>query len=294
MKNEKDSNVTGAGEIIETVLNDIDKRKPNEIIGLPTGFLELDGMLSGLQDGNLIVAAGHPGTGTTALALRIAEHLSIDKEIPTLYFSMGLGKERLIERMLLGRALIDLREAREGKIDSEDKDSIKKTSKEISKKPLYVDDTDRLDPGELRDTASRLKNKEGIGFIVVDSLQLMRLGKKIDLKEKDFAEIARVLKMMARELNLPVLLLVELSFELIRDDEERVAPRLADLGEAIGVERYADVLMLLNREGYYGFCPPDSKRTEIVISKNRNGAIGSVYLDFHDVFARFEDLDRLF
>jgi len=289
-KKESGNMVSGVEEIIKTVLNDISKRKDNEINGLPTGFAELDKMLSGLSDGNLIVTAGHPGVGATAFALRIAENLSVDKDVPVLYFSMALGKERLIERMLLGRADINLRRAQQGISECKDWDLLKKTATEISEKPICIDDTSRLTPSELQNRTKKLKNLKGIRCIMVDFLQAMRSAEKIDLHEEEFAEISRSLKLMALELNVPVLLLAELSFDLIRQEEESAKPRLADLGKAIIVERDADVVMLINREGYYGCCPPDSQFTEILITKNRNGSTGMVGLNFHKEFARFENI----
>ncbi|RKY09733.1 MAG: hypothetical protein DRP65_07475 [Planctomycetota bacterium] len=289
-RKETGDTVSRADKIIKTVLSDISRRKDDGIKGLPTGFSELDKMLSGLSDGNLIVVAGHPGIGTTAFALRIAEYLGIDKNIPVLYFSMALGKERLLERMLLGRAGIDLHKARQGKLEGEDWNLLKRTASEISKKPIYFDDTSRLTPGELRNKVITLKSEKDIKCVIVDSLQLMRLEKKIDLHEEEFAEISRSLKLMALELNVPVFLLAQLSFDLIRQEEERAKPRLADFDEAIIAERYADVLMLINREGYYGYCPLDSKYTEIMITKNCNGPTGMVGLNFYEEFARFENI----
>jgi len=197
-------------------------------------------MLSGLNNGNLIAVAGHPGIWTTAFVLKTTENLSVDKDVPVLYFSMDLGKERLIERMLLGCAHIDLQKARQGKLDKQDRTLFEKTASEISGKSIYVDDTSRLSPSELQNRARKLKDLKDIRCIVVVFSQAMRLEAKINLHEKEFAGISRGLKLMALELNVPVLLLTELSFDLIQQEEERAKPRLADLGEAIIVERYAD------------------------------------------------------
>jgi len=170
MCNKKESGkmVGGVDEIIKTVLSDISRRKDDGINGLPTGFSELDKMLSGLSDGNLIVVAGHPGIGTTAFALRIAENLSVDKDMPILYFSMGNGKERLLERMLLGQAKINLRRAHQGKLENKDWDMLKRTASELSEKPIYIDDTSRLTPSELQNRTKKLKSLKGIRCIIVD------------------------------------------------------------------------------------------------------------------------------
>ena len=282
--------VNNVGEILKTVLSDIRTQIDGSIKGLPTGFFELDRMLSGLNQGNLVVAAGHPGVGTTSFALRISEHISVDKDMPVLFFSLGVCKEKIVERMLLGRAHISLLEAREGKLEKKQWQILNKSSSQVSTKPIYIDDTSRLSPSELLYRAGKLKQLKGIKCIVVDFLQNMRLENKIDLHEKEIAEISKGLKLMALELNIPVLLLVQLSFDLIRAEEDRCEPRITDLGEAISVERYADVLMLIHREGYYGSCPPDSRYSQVIIVKNCNGSTGLIGLNFYQEFARFENI----
>jgi len=284
--------VADLSQTMAKVIENLRLRKDKTLHGLPTGFAELDEMLSGLNNGNLIVVAGHPGIGKTSFALQISEQLAVDKDIAVAYFSMRLSVEQLIERMLLGRRHISLRSARRGELIKSDWDRIEKTASEISKKPIYVDETSRLTLTELRYKAELLKRQKDIRCIIVDCLQAMRSESNIDLVANDFAEISRSLKLMALELNVPVLLLVQLGFDLIRQEEERAEPRLADLGEAIIVERYADVLMLINRESYYGFCPPDSTHTEIMITKNRNGSTGMIGLNFNEDIARFENLTK--
>ena len=203
---------------------------------------------------------------------------------------MGLSKEQLIERMLLGRAKINLKIARKRSLEKQELDIVKKIASTIEKKPLYVDDTSRLTVSEIRDRTEKIRSSKEIKYVVVDFLQAMRSESNIDLQEEDFAEISRCLKLMALEFKVHVLLLVELNFDYIRKEEERTQPRLADFGKAIIVERFADVLMLINRENYYGYCAPDSTFTEIMITKNHNGPTGMVGLDFYDEFARFENI----
>ncbi|MBN1550842.1 DnaB-like helicase C-terminal domain-containing protein [bacterium] len=282
--------IASAGNITNAVINSVSKRKKGTISGLPTGFSELDRILSGLNKGNMITVAGHPGIGTTAFALRLAEHLSIDNNIPALFFSMELEKEKLIERMLMGRAKVNLRKANEGDLEANDWDIIQNTASVFIKKPMFIDDTNRLTFSELKENTKEFKTSHNIQCIIVDYLQAMRAEKSIDLSSTDYADIAGGLKWMALELNIPILLLVHLSFDLIRADEEGCQPRVADFGETIIVERYADVVMLLHRENYYGYCAPDSNSAEIYITKNRNGPTGMVKLSFHDQYARFENL----
>jgi replicative DNA helicase len=282
--------ITNANKIIQTVLCDIKHRKNGRIKGLSTGFFNLDPLLSGLCDGNLIAVAGHPGIGTTSFALSISEHLSIDQGIPVLYFSMETAKEMLIERISVGQAGVELYKASKGRLDKKECRMLDKAALKISKMPLFIDDTSRLAPSEIADKVKILKKSEGIKFVVIDFLQAMRLPEKIDLHETDFAVIANSLKLMALKLNIPVLLLAHLNFDLIQPKEEAIKPRLADLGEAISVERYADVLILIDRYKYYSSSAPDDTCTDIIITKNRNGSTGVVALNFNEKCARFENI----
>jgi len=288
--NETGHTVGAAGEIIKDVLSNISNRKDNEINGLPTGFIELDKMLSGLNKRNLIVVAGHPGVGTTAFALSITEHLSIQKNIPVLYFSIQLSKEQLMERLLLSHARIDFHKARRGELDKEEWDRVNKSANLISSKPIYIDETPGLKCKEIEAKYKELIKHKNIGCVIVDFLQTMRVEGRLDLDEKGMKQISGGLKMLSASIDTPIVLLAELNFDLYHEEDEKCCPRLKDLGDAAIVERYADVIMLIDRKDYYGYWPPDDGHTEIEVLRNRKGPTGMAAINFECEFARFENI----
>jgi len=277
-------------ELIKTVLSDMRQREFGKFVtGLSTGLENLDWVLSGLRNGNLIVLAGHPYIGKNSLAITICNNLAIKKDIPILYFSMERAKEQVMEQMLLTYSRLELIKAVHGRLGEKEWDRLDKAASEIGKKPIFINDTARLAPLELREIAKTVTKSKGIKFIVVDNLQAMRLPDKIELDEKDFAEISSNLKLMALELNIPVMLLVQLNFDWIKA-EDVVEPRLADFGKAISVERYADVMMIINRSKYYDAGPPDDTSGIISVRRNNNGSTGEVHLNFNEKLRVFEDI----
>ena len=291
MSNEEQA-IVRADKLLGAVMKRIHSYGDKGPRGLATGFTSLDRILrSGLEGGRLIVAAGHQYVGTTAFALRIAEHLSIDSGVSVLYFTLDTGREVLVERMLLSRAKVDSHAAHHGKFSEDDLVRMEKAASEMLDKPLYVEDTPRLTPSEVRVKAKELKDSKGVKCIIVDFLQAMHLNGKADLQQKDFEEISRELKLMALELNVPVILLVELCFDLIRKEEMGCQPRMADLGKAIMVERFADVLSLINRPGFYYTESPVDNRVELVVTRNKYGPTGDARLEFKPGYGRFENPD---
>ena len=284
------ASITDKKEIIKRIIDDIGARISERPPGLLTGFTELDNILRGLRCGNLIVVAGHEGIGVTSLALGICEHLSIKNNIPVLYFSMEMSKERLLERMMTSHAHIDLLKISRGKLQKSDWDKLNRTVCLISEKPIYVDETPRLTVDEIRDRAKKVRKYKDIKCIVIDYFQIMRSKRSAHFDEKAVAEISRKLKILAVELNIPVILLAHLNLDLIRQDEDRHQPMVEDLGEAILLDRFADVVILINRESYYSFKSPTSKDAEILIVRNRYGPTGIVALNFYQKYARFENV----
>jgi len=277
-------------KIIKRIIDDIGVRNKKRPQGLLTGFNELDRFLCGLRGGNLIVIAGHPCIGVTSFALGICEYLGIKNNIPVLYFSMEMCKERLLERMMASHAHIDLLKINKGKLHKSDWDRLKKTDCLISEKPIYVDDTPRLTVDEIRDRAKKVKKHKDIKCLVIDYFQIMRSKHSTYLDEKTTAEICQKLKVLAVELNIPVILLAQLDNDLIIQDEGRHQPMVKDLGEAILLDRFADVLVLINRESYYDFKSTASRDADVIITRNRNGPTGIVALNFYQKYARFENV----
>lgn len=270
----------------------IEKREGSHVTGLPTGYYELDERTCGLQDGEMIVIAGRPSMGKTSLALNIAEHIGVIEKIPVAIFSLETGRQQLAERFLCSSSETDAQRVRKGMLDTEQYEVLVKACGELSEAPIYIDDTSALTPLGLRAKARRLRSRHGIRCIIVDYLQLMHLGTgRIESRQQEITTISRYIKALARELNIPVVVLSQLN--RAPEGREGHRPRMSDLRESGSIEQDADVVMLLHREDYYHRgekdYPPDNK-AELIIAKQRNGPTGSVELIFREKFTRFENV----
>ncbi len=269
----------------------IEKRKDSHVTGLSTGYYMLDENTCGLQDGEMIVIAGRPSMGKTSLALNIAEHTGVIEKAPVAIFSLETGRQQLAERFLCSISKIDAQKVRKGMLDTEHYEALRDACGELSEAPIYIDDTSSLTPLGLRAKARRLKSQRDIRCIIVDYLQLMHLGTgRVESRQQEITTISRYIKALARELNIPVVVLSQLN----RSPEGREGhrPRMSDLRESGSIEQDADVVMLLHREDYYHRgekdYEPDNK-AELIIAKQRNGPTGSVELIFRERFTRFEN-----
>lgn len=270
----------------------IEKRDGNLITGLATGYLKLDQLTCGLQNGEMIIVAGRPSMGKTSLALNIAEHMGVVEKIPTAIFSLEMGKQQLAERFLCSMSQIDLQLVRRGMFDTEHLEKLKETCGQLYEAPIYIDDTSTLTPLELRAKARRLKSQHDIRCIIVDYLQLMHLGSgRVESRQQEITSISRYTKALARELNIPVVVLSQLN----RGPEGREGhrPRMSDLRESGSIEQDADVVILLHREDYYHRGEKDyeeikTNKAELIIAKQRNGPTGNVELVFIEKYTRFE------
>jgi len=280
--------VTKAYELIE-------KREGTHVTGLGTGYYELDDMTCGLQPGEMIIVAGRPSMGKTALALNIAEHMGIVEKIPLAIFSLEMGRQQLAERFLCSYSGVDAQLVRKGMLSTEHYQKLVEACGVISEAPIYIDDTSALAPLELRAKARRLKGGYGIRCILVDYLQLMHVGAlRIESRQQEITTISRYLKSLARELNIPVVVLSQLN----RSPEGREGhrPRMSDLRESGSIEQDADVVMLLHREDYYhrgeeGYELDNT--AEVIIAKQRNGPTGTMKLTFREKCTRFENLAQI-
>jgi len=277
--------VTQAFELIE-------KRDGKHVTGLPTGYHELDQLTCGLQNGEMIIIAGRPSMGKTSLALNIAEHIGVDEKIPVAIFSLEMGKQQLAERFLCSKSQIDSQLVRKGMLSTEHYQKLVETCGLLSEAPIYIDDTAGLTPLELRAKARRLKSRHNIRCVIVDYLQLMSLGTgQAESRQQEVSEMSRYIKALARELNIPVVVLSQLNRSPEGREDHR--PRMSDLRESGSIEQDADVVMLLHREDYYhkgeeGY--QANNAAEIIIAKQRNGPTGSVKLMFREQFTRFENV----
>ena len=288
-------NVTALKDLVVRSFELIESRQGSHVTGLSTGYYELDDLTCGLQNGEMIIVAGRPSMGKTSLALNITEHLGLIEKTPIAIFSLEMGRQQLAERFLCSISEIDSQKVRRGLLNDEHYKKLADACAELSEAPIYIDDTSTLTPLELRAKARRLKSRHDIRCIVVDYLQLMNLGSgRIESRQQEITTISRYLKGLARELNIPVMVLSQLN----RSPEGREGhrPRMSDLRESGSIEQDADVVMLLHREDYYHRGQEDYEEdntAELIIAKQRNGPTGTVKLTFREKFTRFENAARV-
>ncbi len=287
-------NAASMKEILTETFEAIDKRQGHHITGLPTGFAELDDLTCGLQNGEMVIIAGRPSMGKTSFAMNIAEHIGADNNIPVAIFSLEMGRQQLAERMLCSRGMIDSQLVRKGMVNDAQYQELVHTASELSERPIYVDDTPGITPLELRGKARRLRSRYGIKAIFIDYLQLMSMGGSVESRQQEVSEISRYLKALARELEVPVVVLSQLN--RASEGREGHRPRMSDLRESGSIEQDADVIMLLHREDYYHKGETDYEETavaEAIIAKQRNGPTDTVELSFNGVYTRFGNKTRV-
>jgi replicative DNA helicase len=283
--------ITGALVPLEDVLQEVFEMIENRgQRGLETGFFELDDMLNGLQNGEMIIVAARPSMGKTAIAMNIIEHVAADNRLPAAVFSLEMSKQQLAQRMLCSRGQIDAHKLRKGLLQSHEYAHLANVVGELAKAPIWVDDSPGLTILELRAKARRLKLQHDIKCIMIDYMQLMD-NPGPDSRQQQISEISRGIKAVARELNIPVVCLSQLNRASEGRDGHR--PRMSDLRESGSIEQDADVVMLLHREDYYRMSEPDFQPdniAELIIAKQRNGPTGTVKLTFMNKTTRFENL----
>ncbi len=284
--------LVGSMEIVKTSIEKIEElyKRKAEITGLSTGFAELDKMTAGLHGGELTIFAARPSMGKTAFSLNIAGHAAIKMKKTVAYFSLEMGKEAVMTRMLSAEAKVSMQELRSGKIQDSSWPRLINAAGLLSEAPLFIDDTPGISPFEIRARCRRLKAQHGLDLIVIDYLQLMDLKQRVESRERAVAEISKGLKTIAKELNIPVIALAQLNRGVEGRSDRR--PMLSDLRESGSIEQDADVIGLLYREDYYDKEDPDKQgHAEVIIGKQRNGPTGTVKLRFDGKFNRFRDAE---
>ena len=271
-------------------MNEIAKNG-SSLLGASTGYKDLDSKLQGLQDGDLIIVAARPSMGKTALSMNIVENLVLNKDIPggVLVFSLEMPAESLTTRLLASNAKIDQQKVRSASMNQSDLKKFMESSSKLKDLPLYIDDSSMLSPMELRARARRIARQEpnGLSLIVVDYLQLMQLPASQENRVNQISEISRSLKMLAKELNVPVIALSQLNRAVEQRPNKR--PIMADLRDSGAIEQDADVILFIYRDEVYNEDSEEGNKAEIIIGKQRNGPIGKVNLTFLKEFTRFED-----
>lgn len=260
------------------------------ITGIPTGFKKLDEMTSGFHKSDLIILAARPSVGKTAFALNIAKNMALHAKVPVGIFSLEMSKEQLAQRLLGMEALIELQKIRRGTLSDEEWQRLLTATGKLYKANIIVDDEANLDPRSLRAKARRMKKEYGIEAIFIDYLQLMSIKSYRENRQQEISEISRSLKLLARELDVSIIALSQLSRAVEQREDKR--PRLSDLRESGSIEQDADMVLFLYRDQYYKKEKTlDPHETEIIIGKQRNGPIGTVTLLFDPKFTAFFEVD---
>lgn len=267
-------------------------KSKNELRGIKTGFTELDNMLSGLQKSDLIILAARPSMGKTALALDIARQTATKHNTPVGIFSLEMSSQQLVDRMLASQSNVNAWKLRTGKLTTDSEfDQIRQALDTLAKAPIFIDDQPANNILKMRSVARRLKSERGVGLLIVDYLQLMApsYGKSSDSMVQQVTEISRSLKTMARELDVPVLALSQLSRAV---EQRRDKPRLSDLRDSGSIEQDADVVMFIHRDDRYNEDSSKPNIAEILIEKHRNGPVGKVELYFDEKRVTFMSVDK--
>ncbi len=258
------------------------------VTGVPTGLHDLDVKTAGLQAADLIIVAGRPSMGKSALATCIAEHVGVVERLPVAIFSLEMSKEQLVHRMLCAHARVNVHSARTGFLSQADWPRLTNAAGKLAEAPILIDDTPGISALELRAKARRLKSQHRVGLIIVDYLQMMRGSFRAENRQQEVSEISRSLKALAKEVNVPVIAVSQLSRGPEQREDRR--PQLSDLRESGSIEQDADVVMLLFREELYHPTDENRGRAELIVAKQRNGPVGSIPMAFLAEFTRFENL----
>lgn len=280
------------GEIVVDTINTISEnsRRKGGLTGLSTGFRRLDKITNGLQQSDLILVAARPSMGKTAFTLNIAQHAAVKDHKSVAFFSLEMSKEQLVARILSSLSGVNSQKLKTGQLQGQEWEQLIMATQALSEATLYIDDTPGLTVQNMRSKLRRLKSDKGLDLVVVDYIQLMqgRNSQGSDNRQQEISEISRNLKLIARELDVPILALSQLSRSVESRQDKR--PVLSDLRESGSLEQDADIVMFLYRENYYD---PETEKgdvSEVIIRKHRNGELGNIELIFQGEFARFRDV----
>jgi len=262
--------------------------RDGQMTGIPTGFSGLDQLTNGLHPGQMIIIAARPAMGKSTLALDIARAAAIQPEMPTIFFSLEMGRSEIAMRLMSAEGAIPLQNMRKGSLDQRDWTTIAAVRGRINDAPLYIDDSPNMTLVEIRAKCRRLKQRVGLKMVVIDYLQLMTSGKRVESRQQEVSEFSRALKLLAKELGVPVIALSQLN----RGPEQRAdkKPALSDLRESGSIEQDADMVVLLHRESAYERDSPRAGEADLIVAKHRNGPTDTITVAFQGHFSRFTDM----
>lgn len=289
----KTQGLVGAAELIKDSMNRLTDlfEKKVDFTGVTSGFTQLDKMTSGFQPGELTIIAARPSMGKTAFSLNVAQNVVLREKKSLAYFSVEMGKEQLMMRLLASEAKVNLSDLRVGHLSDNAWPRLIDKASKMAEARLFIDDTSGISPFEIRAKCRRLKAQHGLDMIMIDYLQLMDLKQRVESRERAVSEISRTLKAIAKELQVPVVALAQLNRGVEGRSDRR--PMLSDLRESGSIEQDADVIMMLFREDYYDRENPEVKGlSEVIIGKQRNGPTGTVRLKWEAQIGRFSNLEE--
>lgn len=281
-------------EVVDNVLRNIRKasKQQGNITGVPTGFLDLDDMLTGLHGSELILIAARPAMGKTAFVLNIAEYVILKTDVPVAIFNFEMNKEQLVQRMIAMESQVNSQNIRTGNLQDDQWMKLYESSNIIGSTKLFIEDQSNVTIGDIRNKCRKLKQRHNVGLIIIDYLQLMSGNGRTDSRQQEVSEISRGLKVLAKELDVPIIALSQLSRAVEARTDHR--PMLSDLRESGSIEQDADVVMFIYREDKYRDDLPeeDKNKAEIIIAKQRNGATGTVMLGWQGEYTKFVNLEH--
>ncbi len=295
-----DQRISGDFSPISRLLNDSFEKlaalaeKGVDLTGAPSGLRDLDRITAGFQESNLIVMAARPGMGKTSLALNIASHMGVREDIPVAIFSLEMSEDEVTQRLMCSEARIDSKRLRTGSLDDADWTKLTNACDKLSRAPIYIDETAGVTPIEIKAKTRRLQSKlkggQPLGLVIVDYLQLMGGHARVENRVQEISQISRSLKLIARDLKVPVIAISQLSRAVESRSDKR--PQLSDLRESGSIEQDADLVMFVYRDDYYNKDSEDMGTAELIVAKHRNGPLDTVRLSYVGRYTRFDNLGR--
>lgn len=274
---------------IEAAVDEMERAQSRggDMVGVPTGFTELDEMTHGLHGGQFVILAARPAVGKSTLALDFARNAAIKHKKPVIFFSLEMGRAEIAMRLLSAESRIYLQSMRKGSLSDNDWQRLAGVRGEINSAPLYIDDSPNLTLVEIRAKCRRMAQRVGLEMIVIDYIQLMTSGKKVESRQQEVSEFSRALKLLAKELNVPVVAISQLNRNSEKSDNK--VPEISQLRESGSLEQDADVVILLHREAMFEREHPRAGEADLILAKQRNGPTGTITVNFLGQFSKFED-----
>ncbi|MEY4320723.1 MAG: hypothetical protein RLZZ471_664 [Actinomycetota bacterium] len=274
---------------IEAAVEEMERAQSRggDMVGVPTGFRELDEMTHGLHGGQFVILAARPAVGKSTLALDLARNAAIKHKKPVIFFSLEMGRAEIAMRLLSAESRIYLQSMRKGSLSDNDWQRLAGVRGEINSAPLYIDDSPNLTLVEIRAKCRRMAQRVGLEMIVIDYIQLMTSGKKVESRQQEVSEFSRALKLLAKELNVPVVAISQLNRNSEKSDNK--VPEISQLRESGSLEQDADVVILLHREAMFEREHPRAGEADLILAKQRNGPTGTIVVNFLGQFSKFED-----